>query len=256
MLGPAGVELVRHGRGLRPALKASALVVATPGEPIGDLFARALADTRWHRADALVALSGHLVRYEMLPWSAALASDADCQAYARFEFAAVHGDKAQSWALALADAPAGEPAPVCAIDAALVATIKASCAAASLALVSMTPRYAVEFDRVRTSIGRGPGGFALVEPGRLTLGLFDNGLWRALSNPRFDGSIAAALTAELTRAQALATVTGEPGRLHVAFTGSHDALPSKLAGWDVMTHDPNVPAAPAAPAVRRARSKA
>ena len=244
-LAPSGVELARYGRGFRPALIASAAVRAEPGESAADVFARALADTRWHRADTRIVLSGHLVRYQMLPWSAALATDADRLAYARLEFAAVHGDKAQSWDLALADAPAGAAAPVCAIDAALIASLKATCTGATLSLVSVTPRFVAEFDRVRQHIARGPGGFALVEPGRLTLGLFDHGRWRALSNPRFEGPAAAALAAELTQAQALGTVGVDGARLHVVFAGAPDMLPAKLAGWDVMVHDG------AAPAVKR-----
>lgn len=250
-LAPTGVELTRYGRGFRPASIASAAVRAEPGETAADLFARALADTRWHRADAQVVLSGHLVRYEMLPWSAALATDADRLAYARLEFAAVHGDKAQSWELALADAPAGEPAPVCAIDAALIASLKATCVSATLSLVSVTPRFVSEFDRLRQHIARGPGGFALVESGRLTLGLFDQGRWRALSNPRFEGQVAAALAAELTQAQALGTVGGDGARLHVVFAGTPDVLPSKLAGWDVMVHDREPAALEAAPRLAR-----
>lgn len=236
-LAPSGVELARYGRGFRPALIASASVGAEPGESAADVFGRALADTRWHRADARIVLSGHLVRYHMLPWSAALATDADRLAYARLEFAAVHGDKAQSWDLALADAPVGEAAPVCAIDAALTASLKASCTGATLSLVSVAPRFVFEFDRIRQHIARGPGGFVLVEAGRLTLGLFDKGRWRALSNPRFEGPAAVALAAELTQAQALGTVGDDGARLHVAFAGVHDTLPSKLAGWDVMVHD-------------------
>ena len=248
-LAPSGVELARYGRGFRPALIASAAVRAEPGESVAVVFARALADARWHRADARLVLSGHLVRYQMLPWSAALATDADRLAYARLEFAAVHGDKAQSWDLALADAPAGEAAPVCAIDAALIASLKATCTGATLSLLSVTPRFVAEFDRVRQHIARGPGGFALVEPGRLTLGLFDHGRWRALSNPRFEGPAAVALAAELTQAQALGTVGVDGARLHVVFAGAPDMLPAKLAGWDVMVHDG------AAPAVKRPRPR-
>lgn len=240
VLAPSGAELTRFGRGFRPAPIASGLVAAEAGESAADLFARAVADSRWHRADAQVVLSGHLVRYQMLPFSAALATDVDRIAYARLEFAAVHGEKAQGWELALADAPAGEPAPVCAIDAALVASIKAACTGATLALTSVTPRFVVAFDRVRQHIGRGPGGFALVEPARLTLGLFDQGRWRALSNPRFEGPVAAALAAELTQALALGTVGGEGARLHVVFAGARETLPSKLGGWDVMVHDLDV----------------
>lgn len=256
MLAPSGVELARYGRGLRPALIAAGSVAAEAGEGPGEALARALADTRWHRADAQVLLSGHLVRYQMLPWSAALATDADRLAYARLEFVAIHGDKAQSWDLALADAPVGEPAPVCAVDAALVASLKATCTSAALKLSSITPRFVAEFDRVRQHVAKGPGGFVLVESGRLTLGLFDNGRWRALSNPRFDGPVGAALAAELTQAQALGA-GGDAARVHIVFAGIAEPLPSKLAGWDVMVHDsePAVAAPRPAPRPRLARAR-
>jgi hypothetical protein len=57
----------------------------------------ALKGVTWPRARVTVVLSNHFVRYALVPWSAALATPAEEQAYLRHHFAKIPGAASRAW---------------------------------------------------------------------------------------------------------------------------------------------------------------
>jgi hypothetical protein len=192
-----------------------------------------------------VLVSEHWVRWQLVPFSDALVREAERESYARMEFEAVHGERARGWQVSVAAPRAGEAVPACAVDAALPEAVRATCEGAGAKLASFTSRFAHACDRHRQRVGAGPGALAFVEPGRCTLGVFEDGAWRAIASPRVNGDAAAVLAGELAAALA-GGVVAEPGTLHVAFAAGRRAMPAELAGWRVdVLDEPAVPFAPA-----------
>jgi hypothetical protein len=254
-LAPGRVVLSRNSRGWNPrpieqghhALETS----ASDWQVSIDLLDRALAEPRWRKAEAYIRLSSHFLRLHLLPFSEALATDAERLAFARMELEAVHGERVNGWTLILEDAPAGAAAPLCAVDTALLDAVRASCARAALGLGSIRPAFAVALEEQGgPRRGRAPAphyGFAFAEEGRVSLALYDGDRCRWLANPRVGAALTEALGAELRQAQVLGGISGG-GSLQVAFADRREALPPRIGGWDIAVVEAGEPGARVFPA--------
>jgi hypothetical protein len=236
VLAPGGIELTRLGRGLRPGGAQKAVVPVEAGTTWNNVIAaldEAFADPRWRKAEADVLLSSHFVRVHLLPWSESLATDAERLAYAVADLEAVHGERVRDWTLVVDDAPPGAAAPVCAVDTALLEALRASCRQATLRIRSVRPHFAAVLEDNRGRLRGRHCGFVFAEAGRLALALYESDACRWLANPRVGVALAEALAAEVRQAEALG-YAGENGRLHVAFAGPVEALPARVAGWEIV----------------------
>lgn len=126
-----------------------------------------------------VVLSNYLVRYAVLPWSAALVSDDEWMAYARHTFTVTYGSDAADWRIQLCGSGRRKTRVACAADAALLDTL-----AGVKRVVSIQPHLMAAFNARRGEFGKEPGWFVLHEPGRLTLGLVAEGEWKLLRSRR------------------------------------------------------------------------
>lgn len=124
-----------------------------------------------------VILSNHLVRYTVLPWSAALSTDRDWMAYAEHTFRSTYGARAKGWSIRICDAGRRRARVACAVNATLLDSI-----AAIPRVVSIQPHLMNAFNAQRGEFDRAPGWYVAYEPGRLTLGLVADGEWKLLRN--------------------------------------------------------------------------
>lgn len=131
-----------------------------------------------------VVLSGHFVRWQLLPWRDALVHPRELAAYAGLRFREVFGTPAAQWQVAYAATAPGHAVAACAIDTALVAALRARCAAAGTRLVAVTPYASLAFGRWRRTVGQQPAFFGVLEPGHVALGLLEGGHWRSLRSAR------------------------------------------------------------------------
>lgn len=124
-----------------------------------------------------VILSNHLVRYTVLPWSAALSTERDWMAYAEHIFTSTYGARAAGWRIRICDAGRRRARVACAVEATLLNSI-----AAMPRVVSIQPHLMSAFNTRRGEFDKDPGWFVLHERGRLTLGLVADGEWKLLRN--------------------------------------------------------------------------
>ncbi len=124
-----------------------------------------------------VVLSNHLVRYAVLPWSTALTTDDEWDAYGRHVFGSTYGADSAAWRIRICDGGQGKARVACAVDAALLDSI-----ATVERVASIQPHLMAAFNVRRREFGASPGWFVLHEPGRLTLGHIQNEEWRLLRN--------------------------------------------------------------------------
>jgi len=150
-----------------------------------------------------VILSHHLVRYALLPWSAALKSDEAWRAYAEHRLAAIYGAPAAPWALRVAaTAPRGARI-ACATEQALLDALQAKLRERGVRLESVQPHLMAAFNRSRRRL-RGASCWLVVEEGgRLALALIERGAWRSLRSRRVDARWRDALPMLLAREGAL-----------------------------------------------------
>jgi len=179
-----------------------------------------LASFRNH--DVSIVLADQFVRYVLLPWSAALKSEAQWLALARHRLGAVHGAAAADWDVKLTQTAPQGPRLACAVDRALLEAIAALFTAANVRLVSVQPFLVAAFNRIRSTIGTGSCWLVVEEPGRLTLAFIQRGVWVAVRSRRADRGWRATLPELLEREGAFLALTEPCTRVIVCAQGDFD----------------------------------
>jgi hypothetical protein len=171
-----------------------------------------------------VVLSNHFVRYAVLPWSAALASEQKWLAYARHTFTSTYGSAAAGWQIRVCATGRRQPCLATAVDASLIESLSAN-----PRVVSIEPYLIASFNARARAFGERTAWFVLQEPGRLTLSLFAGGAWKLVRVRQaargWRDSLADVLDRELA-------ACGEPDCDH-AFAYSEEALPERLGRYRV-----------------------
>lgn len=132
-----------------------------------------------------VELSNDLVRYALVPWSEALSTAAEEEAYIRHHFARIHGERAKAWAVRASEARAGAPRLASAVDQGLVDGLRACFPPGGKArLVSVQPALMSVFNRSRGAIPKSGAWLALAEPDRSCVALHMRGQWGAVHSAK------------------------------------------------------------------------
>lgn len=187
VLCPQQVTLMRLARGWTPRVAGMSTVTcdtAKPGEaPWRSALAAlesALPEFGKRRADAVVVLSNHFVRYALVMHNRQISSADEEQALVRHSFARIYGDTADRWALRLSDAGGDEGLRVAsAVDQELQEALRALFQTSKLTLCSIQPFFMAAFNQWCHQF-KGSAWFALVEPGRLCLARFQNNQWHSI----------------------------------------------------------------------------
>jgi hypothetical protein len=170
----------------RAAVDALAALLAQPGATVGMTS---------------VVVSNQLVRYALLPWSAALKNEEEWLAYARHRVLAVHGGASEEWELRVCETAPQGARIVCAMDRAFLDALQDTLVGQGGTLGSVQPYLMAVFNRAR--LDRDTSAWLVVEePGRLTLALIQDGAWRSVRARRVDGNWRRDLPAILERESA------------------------------------------------------
>jgi hypothetical protein len=135
---------------------------------------------------ASVVLSDHFVRYLVLPWSAALVSDAEQLEFARARFLKVFGDAAQRWTVLISPAPAGHPRLAAAVEQPLIHALNEAFAASPLKLKSIQPAFVAHFNGARSKLASNAW-IVMAEQGRLLIAHLTGGRWRSVRTRPVNG---------------------------------------------------------------------
>jgi len=250
VLDPRGVILVRR-RGWRGAAHTVGAVecaaeAAPPWSAAADALAALLSAARGARGELTVVLSSQFVRYRLVPWSDAIGSPEELEAYARICFEEVYGAASGSWALRLSPEVAGCPRLAAAIERGLLERLQGIASAAGLRLVSVQPYLMAAFNRLGGKLRGGDFVFVLAEPARSTLLVARAGRWVGVSSSAGADSDDA-LGALIERERELQSVAGEalpavyvhaPGRAECAPRLAGGTLPVMLAAPGAPAADP------------------
>lgn len=139
------------------------------------------------RCNVTVVLSNHFVRYALVPWSGALSTAEEEDAYVRHHFARIHGERANAWALRWTLSPRGVPRLATAVDNALVAALRDTFPVGGKArLVSVQPHLIAAYHRCRDAIPATGAWLAVAERDRACVALHAQRRFRAVENARGD----------------------------------------------------------------------
>ena len=206
VLTPEHVTIVRLGKGLKPRETFNkTLSCATPeeGEPAWQPALRVLKQLLQQagsgKADAVVLLSNHFVRYQLVEAQPDLANLDEEQGFVRFSFAEVYGSEAEHWSMRWAAGLDLTSQVASAVDQALIDQMEKVLTAASVKLISLQPYLMAAFNYVRESVDARPLWFVLAEPGRACVGLLRDGDWQTLRSVRLGADWAADLPRVIER---------------------------------------------------------
>ena len=169
-----------------------------------------------------LVLADRFVRYALLPWSAALRSDAQWLTLARHRLTAIHGPAASGWEVKLADTGPSAPRLACAVERELIEALAAKFVAANVQLSSVQPFLVAAFNRIRATIGNGSCWLVVEEPGRLTLALVQRGVWIAIRSRRSDPTWRASLPEIIERESAFLALSERCTRVVVCAQSAFD----------------------------------
>jgi hypothetical protein len=241
-LHPTLVRVARRSLFGRPAAPPSSAQVApdTVGAAGDEAWRAALAtlDETLRRAGVSggtlrVAVSDHFVRYTLIPWSSELVADSERVAFAQLSMREVFGPSAESWALCLADQPAGQPFFCAAIDASLLSSLRDLAAKHRLRLGAVVPMLSQRVQRHRRSLRERAFCFASLEPGRMTLAFHGAHGWDAVRGRRAANGVIDELAGAL-RQEAAAAGAGATSTVYLVGEDLASPLPSSVAGWKVV----------------------
>jgi len=200
-LSPDRLDIAMYKRGSSPELRSTAVPPSTsPDVPnwqsavvaleafLRNFNSKSTATKSRRRTRLHVVLSGHFTRWQLLPWSADIKNTTQLNAYAEFQFREVYGAVSQQWRVIAKTQPPGLATPVCAIDLALQEELQRIALAAGCNLVAVQPYYSAAFDtwrkKIKTKSDSNLVWFIAAEPGRVGVGLVQNGCWQALHSER------------------------------------------------------------------------
>lgn len=236
-LAPDRVDLARLRFGLRrePARQHSVACTPKAGEAAWQAalgaMDEALAGFGARGGPVAVVLSNHWVRYLVLPWQHDVTSAAELRQLARLRFEHTFGTAVAHWEIRICDSGYGRPYVACAVDAALIAELRARLAKHGLRLASLQPLLMAAYNDVRREL-RGSTALAIVEPGRVCLSLMNQERWLDVSSRRVGDDPAAVVEQEL----ATMDTASMPPRIDVLLVGSGAAWtaradrPARLLG--------------------------
>jgi len=194
-----------------------------------DALPGVLAGMKQHEVS--VVLADQFVRYALLPWNAAVKSEAQWLGLARHRLSAIHGAAAAGWDVKLAQTAANGPRLACAVDRELLEALAAKFADAGVALVSVQPFLVSAFNKLRSGLLGGIGGscwLVVEEPGRLTIAAIQRGVWIAIRSRRSDAKWRAALPEIIERESAFLALSEPCTRVVICAQGSFD---TEYADW-------------------------
>lgn len=229
LLGRAGAEQVQF---VGEADRAK----ATSSEPwVGGVqcLARALATAARGGAAVEMVLADQFVRYASVPWNRDLVSDAERQAFAAASFKQLFGAMADSWQITVDEQPAGKASFACAVDRALVESVRELCKANRLRLRSVQPLFAQRFNRNRHRITPPTCWVGSLDAGRLTLAMRSEGSWTGIRSVRTADNSTAELAIVLRQeSAALGAAVGGP----LFLMGREETLREigALPGWNIV----------------------
>lgn len=220
-LCPDQLIWVRLSRGLRPRIldkhifSADRSIGGAPWQPVMEELKREVRTYKGSRADAVLVLSSHFVRFTLAPWSDLMTEDAEEEALARACFEDIYGAIAKQWGIRTVRTGYGLPALAGAVDARLIDELTALFSRGRLALTSIVPYFIAAYNQWRRRLAPGPCGFLVAEPGRAVFASVGAKTWNGVRGYSIQGELKDEIPALLGRESLLGGyASGAPVYLH------------------------------------------
>jgi len=249
-LAPSQIVLTRSCKGIKPGppIRHSTECGYKPGT---DGSESSLAQLEQmiedaDRADLVVTLSNHFVRYAVLGPQKNIANLAELQAYAGFHMREVFGERASDWMTSVSVWDPSTGGVCAALERSLFVRLEELAVRSKVRLRYVEPYLTAAFDHWHKRFDNRGAWFALVETGRLCLVLLKKGGWLRVSNQRVVEDVKDELLAALDQEAILFSGPGEGIETVYLFAPEHPELVlPEDCGWRIAPlHTDSMPVPP------------
>jgi hypothetical protein len=202
-----------------------------------------------------VVLDIALMRLQVVRFPAGVRRPDERSAFLKAAFRNVFGRDAGNWHIIAEPAYVSEAVPAVAIDETLMQAITAFAARHKLKLRSLRPSFVDCFNSLRHKLAAHTGAFALIEGGRVCVGLWRHRAWLALSTQAFTAGDGESLAALCSQMLARVQPAMPDGSLYIAGADAPFAVPLD-EGWTLQWLEPEVPSGTSTSATADRRPKA
>jgi len=248
-LAPGRIDLAQSSRGFKPVKQPAVHSVMTaqvalpePGHAAWEKSLQQLDEILPARAGAgmAITLSNHFVRYATLTPQVEITSPEEVMAYADFRMREIYGARVDHWVISISSWDPVYGAISAAIPQELMAKIEETSERHAIRLNGIEPYFTAVLDRWEKQIDPKKSYVAVIETGRLCIGVLENNSWRNIRNQRVQHnqrnpqSVAEALWAALDQE---AVLSGHKNTIEQVFLFAPEhpslVLPSDC-GWQTI----------------------
>lgn len=236
---PGRIDRVRLSRGLKPVISSVVTELIDDVQGGKPVWEKPLQQLEQMLADAAgtgmtVTLSNHYVRYITLPPQSEITTPEEVLAYADFRMREVYGAHVDQWILSVSQWNPLYGAICAAIPQGLWAQLQEVVLRHKIKLNTVEPYLTAVLDRWSKSLNPEKTYLALVETGRICVGLLQDGIWKSIRNQRVSQDYPDALWAALDQ-EAVLSGQKEDEEQVLLFAPEHPslALPQDC-GWKIV----------------------
>ena len=185
------------------------------------------------KADAMVILSNHFMRFLVLPWNEASLSAAEQMALVQHRFDEVYGESSASWEFRLSEGSFGLSSIASAVPRELLNQLKKLIEDSPLHLNSVQPYLMMAFNACRRELGKQDGWFVLAERDTFCIGLLQGGQWSSI---RLRHVVADWFEEAMLLLEREALLAAEGGKINEVFMCAPEsavAAPARRGAWQI-----------------------
>ncbi|HVY07911.1 MAG TPA: hypothetical protein VHB46_18190, partial [Burkholderiales bacterium] len=125
------------------------------------------------------------VRYAIVPWRDNVIGSAEQGEFALHCFRSIYGDVASNWEIRVSAGGFRRNSLASAVDVDMLRAVERTLAERGISVASIQPNFMATCNRYRRELsGHASASIAVLEPRRVTLGIYDRKGWRYLSTRR------------------------------------------------------------------------
>lgn len=204
-LAPRRIDLVQSARGFKPVQQPVATELLPAPEEGQTAWEQALAQLESMLSDRngttgaamMITLSNHFVRYATLAPQDEITTPEEVLAYANFCLREIYGARVDHWQISISSWNPAYGAICAAVQGEFMGQIEAIAKRHDIRLKGIEPYFTAVLDRWGKILDRNRSFVALVETGRLCLGVLHDGVWRGVRNQRTLNNVETVLRAAL-----------------------------------------------------------
>lgn len=238
-LAPGRVNLAHTSHGLKPVKRpvvTEQVSLPDAGQVAWEKSLQRLDEMLSGSAGAgmTVTLSNHFVRYAVLLPQVEITTPEEVFAYADFRMHEIYGSRVDHWVISISHWNPLYGAISAAIPQEFMAKMEEICERHMIRLNGIEPYFTAVLDRWGKGLDRKKSYVAVIEPGRLCIGVLEDNIWQNIRNQRILNNAAAELWAALDQE---AVLSGQKEIIERVFLFAPEHPPLVLppdCGWQTV----------------------